>query len=212
MEDLHQEITLCELNPPPRSPPPTPWGNPVGSRDPDADDQEVTFLRGGGWVPPGQPSQPPTQLDGGWVHLGPPPQPPSPTQPNADVGHLINTLTSGLCLGAPGINTFSGKAMPGKTEVSFKQWYHEIQCMKDHYPEVVVWESMVRSLKGAAADMARYMGPTASVSNILQKLTVNFGMIASFDVLMQNFYKVTQGNHGKVLSFTTRLEGTLNQI
>ena len=29
---------------------------------------------------------------------------------------------------------------------------------------------------------------------------------------MQNFYKVTQGNHGKVCSFATRLEGTLNQI
>ena len=34
----------------------------------------------------------------------------------------------------------------------------------------------------------------------------------SFDVLMQNFYKVTQGNHEKVPSFTTRLEGTLYQI
>ena len=30
--------------------------------------------------------------------------------------------------------------------------------------------------------------------------------------LCGNFYKVTQGNHGKVPSLTTRLEGTLNQI
>ena len=60
--------------------------------------------------------------------------------------------------------------------------------------------------------MARYMGPTASVSNILQKLTVIFGMVTSFDMLMQNFYKVTQGNHEKVPSFATRLDGTLNQI
>ena len=29
---------------------------------------------------------------------------------------------------------------------------------------------------------------------------------------MQNFYKVTQGNHKKVPLFATRLEGTLNQI
>ena len=49
----------------------------------------------------------------------------------------------------------------------------------------------------AAADMARYMGSTASVSDILQKLTGIFGMVALFDVLMQNFYKVTQGNHKK---------------
>ena len=37
-------------------------------------------------------------------------------------------------------------------------------------------------------------------------------MVASFDVLMQNFYKVTQGNNERVPSFATRLEGTLNHI
>ena len=128
------------------------------------------------------------------------------------MGYLINTLALGLHLGTPRINTFSGKAMPGKTEVSFEQWYHEVQCVKDHYPESMVWESIVQSLKGAAADMARYMGPTASVTEILQKLTVIFGTVASFNVLMQNLYKVTQGNHEKVPFFATRLEGTLNQI
>ena len=102
--------------------------------------------------------------------------------------------------------------MPGKAEVSFEQWNHEVQCIKDHYPEPVVQESIVRSLKGAAVDMAWYIGPTASVSEILQNLTVIFGTVASFDVFMHNFYKVTQGNHEKVPSFATRLEGTLNQI
>ena len=102
--------------------------------------------------------------------------------------------------------------MPGKTEVSFKQWSHKVQYVKDHYLELVVWESIVQSLKGAVADMAWYMGPTASVREILQKLMVIFGMVASFDVLMQNFYKVTQGNNEKVPSFATRLEGILNQI
>ena len=101
---------------------------------------------------------------------------------------------------------------PGKTEVSYQQWSHKVQCIKDHYPESVVRESMMRSLKGAAADMACYMGPTASVSEILEKLSVIFGTVMSFDVLMQNFYKITQGGNEKVPSFTTRLEGTLNQI
>ena len=70
--------------------------------------------------------------------------------------------------------------MPGKMEVSFKQWYHEVQCMKDHYLESVVRESIVHSLKGAAADMVRYMGPTASIAHILQKLTVIFGTLVFF--------------------------------
>ena len=69
----------------------------------------------------------------------------------------------------------------------------------------------MQSLKGAAADMACYMGPTAGVSDILEKLSVIFGTVASFDVLMQNFYKISQGNE-KVPSFAMWLEGTLNQI
>ena len=48
----------------------------------------------------------------------------------------------------------------------------------------------MRSLKGAAADMAQYMGPTAGVSNILEKLSVIFGTVTSFDVLIQNFIKL----------------------
>ena len=83
--------------------------------------------------------------------------------------------------------------MPGKTEVSFEQWYHKVQCVKDHYPESMVQESIVQSLKGAVEDMAQYMGPTASVTEILQKLMVIFGALASFDVLMQN---VLQGYPG----------------
>ena len=192
----------------PSNPQPTPWGQPSGSRNFNEDDWEVTFPRGGGWVPLRQPSPTPAtvQPNGGWVPQGSHPQPLRPAMADVDVGHLINTLVSGLHLG-----TFSGEAMLGKAEVSFKWWYHEVQCVKDHYPESVVQESIVQSLRGAAADMAWYMGPTASIREILQKLMVIFGTVASFDVLMQNFYKVTQSNE-KVPSFTTRLEDTLNQI
>ena len=179
----------------PRSPLPRPWENPLGNGNPNQDDQEITFLRRGRVGSPQIPRQPfqpqaPTQPDGGLVPQGPLPPSPAPAQPNEDVGHLINTLTSGLHLGTPRINTFSDKAMPGKTDVSFEQWNHEVQCVKDHYLESVVWESIVRSLKGGVADIARHMSPTASVFNILQKLTVIFGTVASFDVLLQNLYKV----------------------
>ena len=101
---------------------------------------------------------------------------------------------------------------PGKTKVSYKQWNHKVQCIKDHYLELVVRESIMQSLKRAAADMAHYMGPTAGVSKILEKLLVIFSTVTSFDILMQNFYKISQGGNEKVPSFVTRLEGTLNQI
>ena len=77
--------------------------------------------------------------------------------------------------------------MPGKMKVLLEQWYHEVQCVKDHYPESVVRESIAHSLKGTAADMAQYMGLTTSVAHILQNLTVIFGTVALFDMLMQNF-------------------------
>ena len=154
----------------------------------------------------------PAQADGGWELRGQPPYPPAPVQPDEEMGCLINTLPMGLWLGTPHISTISDNATPGKMEVLFKQWYHKVQCVKDHYSESVVRESVVHSLKGTVADMARYMGPTASVAHVSQKLTIIFGTGASFDVLMQNFYKVTQSNHQKVPSFAMRLEGILNQI
>ena len=113
------------------------------------------------------------------------------------MGQLITALTSGLHIGTPKISTFIGNMALGKTEVSYEQWSHEVQCIKDHYLESVVRESIMRSLKGEAADMSCYMGPTANVSEILEKLLVIFGMVASFDILMQNFYKIMQGGNEK---------------
>ena len=45
--------------------------------------------------------------------------------------------------------------------------------------------------------LAKYMGPTARIDHILLKLSVIFGTVASFDILIQNFYKVTQGYNKK---------------
>ena len=148
---------------------------------------------------------------GGRVPSGLPQQSPCPALEGPDMGQLITALTLGLQIGTPKISTFSGDVAPSKIEVSYEQWSHEVQCIKDHYLELVVRESIMQSLRGAVADMARYMGPTAGVSEILEKLSVIFGTIVSFDILMQNFYKISQGNE-KVPLFDTRLEGTLNQI
>ena len=58
-----------------------------------------------------------------------------------DVSCLLSTLAARLRIGTPELT-------PGKTEVSFEQWYHEVQCIKDHYAETVVQESIIRLLKG----------------------------------------------------------------
>ena len=96
--------------------------------------------------------------------------------------------TAGLKMATPCINMFSGDATFRMTKVSFEQCYCEVWCVKDHYLVAVVKESIIHSLKGATADMARYMGPTTSIGHILHKLSFIFGTVASFDVLMQNFF------------------------
>ena len=177
----------------PSNPPPNKWVHPSGSREPKEDDQEVTFHGGGRWGPPRQPTSPvePERPAEGRVPSGLPLWAPCPAPSGSDMGQLITTLTSSLCLGTPKINTSSGNVTPVKTEVSFEQWNHEVHRIKDHYPESVVWESIMRSLKGAAADMAQYMDPTTGVSNILEKTFGHFwnrSVIWCFNAkLLQNY-------------------------
>ena len=74
----------------------------------------------------------------GWWYGEPTQQPKSPPQSTLGVGQLLSMLMARLRMGTPCINTFSGDATLKKTEVSFEQWYHEVQCLKDHYPDAVV--------------------------------------------------------------------------
>ena len=74
MEDFMQEIAQHKIHVPPSNPPPSKWVCPLGSREPKEDDQEVTFLGGGRWGPPMQPTPPaePERQAGGRVPSGPP--------------------------------------------------------------------------------------------------------------------------------------------
>ena len=124
-----RRLHFCKLLAPPSNPQPTPWGEPSGSSNPNGDDQEVTFPRGGGGFPQANhPISCPSLTRWRVGSSGSPPQPPRPAPANPDVGCLISNLALGLHLGTPRTNTFSGEAMPGKAEVSFEQWNHEIQC------------------------------------------------------------------------------------
>ena len=126
--DLNQELAQCELIVPPSDPPPNEWSCPSGSQEPEEDDQEVTFPGGGRWGLLRQPT--PEQPAEGGAPSGPPQRPPCPAPAGPDIRQLITTLTLGLHIGTPKISTFSGDVAPGKTEVSYEQWSHEVQCIK----------------------------------------------------------------------------------
>ena len=104
VEDLCQEITLCELNVPPRSPPPMPWGHPSGSGECQkrATRRSPFWVGEGGFPQDNHPHLLPLhdQMEDGFLrdHLH---HPQLPTQPNPDMGHLINTLALGCMIGYP---------------------------------------------------------------------------------------------------------------
>ena len=50
------------------------------------------------------------------------------------------------------------------------------------------------------------------MSEMISKLELIYGTVASFDILMQHFYKLQQGKTEKVQVYVTHLEGTLNAV
>ena len=96
VKDLSQEIMQHGLTVPPSNPPPHDWVCPLGSREPEEDDQEVTFPGEGRWGPERQTTPVPHSPAGGRVPSGPPQQSPCPALAGPDMGQLITALTSGL--------------------------------------------------------------------------------------------------------------------
>ena len=87
---------------------------------------------------------------------------------------------------------FCGKEAPGKNEVSFKNWLFEIRLVQGLYSEPVLREAVIKSLKGTAANLVRYMGPQVDIKGIILKLETVYGIVIPFYVLVQSFYKISQ--------------------
>ena len=110
----------------------------------------------------------------------------------------------------PKLSAFSGEA--GKGGVSFDQWSYELQTLRKCYSDLALREGIQHSLRGAAADVVRNMGPNVPLDLILKKLTIIYGNVKSFDLLMRDFYRADQGEDETIPSYATRIEGLLSQI
>ena len=86
IKDLMQEIVQVWIDHAPSYPPLNDWVHPLGSREPEEDDQEVTFPGGGRWGPERQTSPVPESPAGGRVPSGPPQQSPCPALAGPDMG------------------------------------------------------------------------------------------------------------------------------
>ena len=132
--------------------------------------------------------------------------------PVQEVSSILQTLLKdgALRTNIPKLSAFSGERVKG--EVSFEQWSYERQTLRKTYSDSALREGIQHSLRGAAADTVRNMGPDVPLDTILKKFTIVYGNVKSFDLLMRDFYRADQGEEESIPSFATRMEGLLSQI
>ena len=132
--------------------------------------------------------------------------------PAHEVSSILQTLLKdgALRTNIPKLSAFSGERVKGA--VSFGEWSYELQTLRKTYSDSALKEGIQHSLRGAAADTVRNMGPDVPLDTILKKFTIVYGNVKSFDLLMQDFNHADQGEEAKIPSFATRVEGLLSQI
>ena len=129
-----------------------------------------------------------------------------------DVSSILQSLIKegALRTNIPKLSIFSGERVKG--EASFEQWSYELQSLRRTYSESALREGIQRSLRGAAADTVCNMGPEATLDSILKKFTIIYGNVKSYDILMGDFYRASQGEEESVTSFATCIEGLLSNV
>ena len=61
-------------------------------------------------------------------------------------------------------------------------------------------------------DTVHNMGPNTSLDTIIKKLSIIYGNVKSYDILMGDFYRADQGEEETVTSSATRIEGLLSHV
>ena len=119
--------------------------------------------------------------------------------PVHEVSSILHTLLKDgtLRTNIPKLSAFSGERAKG--EVSFEQWSYELQTLRKTYSDSALREGIQRSLRGAAADTVRNMGPDVPLDTIIKKFTIVYGNVKSFDLLMRDFYRADQGKKSQSL-------------
>ena len=132
--------------------------------------------------------------------------------PVHETSSILHTLLKdgALRTNIPKLSTFSGERAKG--EVSFEQWSYELQTLRKTYNDSALREGIQHSLRGATADTVRNMGPDGPLDTIIKKFAIVYGIVKSFDLLMQDFYHADQGEEESIPSFATWVEGLLSQI
>ena len=106
----------------------------------------------------------------------------------------------------PDLPLFSGVEPVPKDEGSFDQWMFQVQGALDSHSEEAVRSAIVRSVRGEARELMRFIGFRAEISTILTGIEGRFGRGPSADKLQQEYYQLQQERGEKVQQFVSHLE------
>ena len=92
--------------------------------------------------------------------------------PAHEVSSILQTLLKdgALRTNIPKLSAFSGERAKG--EVSFEQWSYELQTLRKTYSDSALREGIQCSLRGAAANTVRNLGPDVPLDAIIKKFTI----------------------------------------
>jgi len=112
-------------------------------------------------------------------------------------------------LPTPKISIFTGEG--DQKDAAFESWHYEVQTLlrEGSYSECTITTAAKKSLRGDAAKVARRLGITATIREILNKLRVIYGRIDDTSDLLTEFHKATQGTTESVSSWCCRIEELL---
>ena len=112
----------------------------------------------------------------------------------------------------PRVGSFSGEKPTPKGEIDFKTWKSDVTGNLQNYPETSLRPGIRSSLRGNAKELLEGLPDGASVHQILEMLTKQYGTVESSDQLLGNFYQMSQNKGEEIANFAARLVGALNKI
>ena len=112
----------------------------------------------------------------------------------------------------PRVGYFSGEKPTPKGEIDFKTWKSDVTGNLQNYPELSLRPGIRSSLRGNAKELLEGLPTGATVREIVDMLTRQYGTVESSDQLLATFYQLSQNKGEEIANFAARLVGTLNKI
>ena len=104
----------------------------------------------------------------------------------------------------PRVGYFSGERPTPKGEIDFKTWKSNVTGNMQNYPELSLRPEICSSLQGNAKELLEGLPAGATVDEIVDMLTRQYGTVESSDQLLGNFYQLSQNKGEEVGKFAGR--------